>query len=241
MIPVAQPGAARRTIEGLLQLYGVSLGLSLDFAAPRLVDALLRNSMVQARVSRSLNRVPTEQVEQALRYFDGCRSRPLAVCGHSLGGVLAQVVSQQRGVICVSFNGPFMGGIAGAVPQSSGQLIYVNAIGDPLSFSTKSMGHLPKWSRAQCASAGVPPRRVDSSRPSWLFVLSPGLYMGLEVADTVKSCADTLRYLRDVMLYHHSIDTLVPMVSRDPRFTSPLVDAALTARVGGHTARGTRR
>ena len=46
-------------IEGLLQLYGVSLGPSLDFAAPRLVDAVLRNRTVQERVARTLNSIGT--------------------------------------------------------------------------------------------------------------------------------------------------------------------------------------
>jgi len=222
MMPVAQSGAARRTIEDLLRLYGVSLGPALDFAAPRLVEAVLRNGMVQASVSRSLNRVPTQQVRQALRYFDACQPRPRAVCGHSLGGALAQVVSQQRGVIGVSFNGPFMGDIAGAVPSSSGQLIYVNAIGDPLSFSTSSMGHVPHGQVHTVRLPAFPRRPAASAQPRWLAALSPALAMGLEVADTVRAYADILRYLGDTMLYHHSIDTLAPAVNRDPRFASPL-------------------
>ena len=112
---------------------------------------------------------------------------------------------------------------AGAVPQSSGQLIYVNAIGDPLSFSTSSMGHLPHGPVHDVRRPAFLRWRVDSSRPSWLFALSPALSMGLDVADTVRSYADILSYLGDVMLYHHSIDTLAPVVSRDQRFASPLV------------------
>ncbi|MDQ8160521.1 MAG: hypothetical protein P3B76_12905 [Gemmatimonadota bacterium] len=228
MVPIARPGAARDAVESLLRIYGVSMGPVLDFMAPRITEAVLQTEAVRDQVRRRLNRVPTEQVRAALRYFDACSPRPVAVCGHSLGGALAQVVSQQRGVTAVSFNGPFMGDIGGAAPMSSGDLIYVNAIGDPLSFMTGAMGHVPhgQLHTVRLPAFRRPPVRQDSA-PTWLRVVSPALAIGADCADSARQYAETLRYLGETMLYHHSIDSLVPALSASARFASTVPGAPL--------------
>ena len=48
-----------------------------------------------------------------------------------------------------------------------------------------------------------------------------------DCADSARQYAETLRYLGETMLYHHSIDSLVPALSASARFASTVPGAPL--------------
>src|SRR5690349_11819014 len=91
MVPVTQPGAARRAVEALFEQYDTEHRSVLAAFAPQLIDRVLHLSPIRTRVQQYANSVPTQQVAEALRYFDQCKPTPQVVVGHSLGGALAQI------------------------------------------------------------------------------------------------------------------------------------------------------
>ena len=104
------------------------------------------------------NKIPEDQTKFALvlaqRAYAYCqqnRQKLLCFTGHSLGGALAQFLSEQTGpggtakipvpVPCIAFNSPCMGTISGMRKGFGGRILSVNARLDPLSLATNLAGN----------------------------------------------------------------------------------------------------
>jgi hypothetical protein len=253
MAPLARPGAAQSTLEGLLRTYHVSGSNLIAATAPLLVEALMQSTVIRAVIAVRANQVPGEQVQRALQYFDSCATRPTMVTGHSLGGALAQIVSQQRNVPCVAFNSPHMGDLGastgadgarvdGMVPMSSQTLLQVNADLDPLSMATAAVGNL---AHGRVITVKLPPFHAAPTRhsvdvPLWASLLAPvaaAMYDGYQTASAELSFhRELMQYLGEIMLYGHSMANLCATIARDGRYAVMLSPASPVARGHQHNA-----
>lgn len=106
----------------------------------------LEDVVADANMIPSMGRIPPSQSRAAVQVFDTssqCTVNDIsAVTGHSLGGALAKVVSQQKNVTAVAFNAPLIGDLNGVAPRSSPLIHNFNAINDPVSGITGAMGSL---------------------------------------------------------------------------------------------------
>ena len=223
MVPTADPGQAAAALRELLEAYGVAH--EGHFAvAPEMFDRVMQSSPARLAVRRYANRIPPEQVQAALQYFDATTPRPSTVVGHSLGGALAKIVSQERGVPAVAFNSPYMGALGGVSPTTSGVQISVNADRDPLSFATRAIGNLPHGEVIEVAIAPVPDARPRTARrPVWgylVFGLS-GL-AARELEFQMRRHRELLDYVLACALHYHSMENLRRAVSNQPRFREDL-------------------
>lgn len=129
------------------------------------------------------NRIPEDQtkfaVSLAQRAYDFClrdKQKLLCFTGHSLGGALAQFLSEQTGtggdtripvpVPCVAFNSPCMGSMSGMRRGYGGRIFSVNARLDPLSLATKLAGnathsHEKDYVSVETVAAPTPPAISD--------------------------------------------------------------------------------
>ena len=239
MVPLARPGAARATLDHLLHNYHVSGPNLLASAVPPLVEALMQNGTMRDLIRTSANQVPGEQVQRALQYFDRCSPRPTMVTGHSLGGALAQVVSQQRNVPCVAFNSPHMGDLGasagadggrveGMIPMTSQTLLQVNANLDPLSVATAAVGNL---THGRVITVVIPPFHEAPTRhtvdvPLWASLLAPTAAYLYDTYQTVSGelsfHRELIQHLGDAMLYGHSMANLCAAIAREGRYSAML-------------------
>ena len=226
MIPRIPEGNAERTIEALLEQYGLADAEYLE-SAPRVLENITRMRAVRDQIRTQANRVPTGQTPQAMRYFEE-GPRPDFVTGHSLGGALAKVVSQRTGTRCVAFNSPFMGDLQGVEATSTMSILSMNTAGDPLSLATQAVGNLP---HGPTITLAIPPpeglrvprrRRVNP----WTHAARGPLGLGTFVGDHVSSHGEYLvalaRYLGAIALHHHSMANLRRAIERIPPYRAPI-------------------
>lgn len=143
MTPLLREGVANHALEKLLQAYGVgdrrtSVRIATEFSA-----GVLESSLTQKAVGKWGNRVPAGQTREALSFYDATFPKPVMVVGHSLGGALAKTVGDNRKVVSVGFNSPYMGGMQGVFQHSSMLETSIDTVGDPLSLLTREVGNLP--------------------------------------------------------------------------------------------------
>ncbi|MGH7470716.1 MAG: hypothetical protein ACRENP_22435 [Longimicrobiales bacterium] len=143
MVPLLRRGAAQDALLALARQYNLEQHAVTAAVAGRIIDVIAQTGPVSVAIESFANQVPIEQLRHGLAYFDRVQPRPQFVTGHSLGGALAQLVSQQRSVPALAFNSPSMGTIRGAVPVTSMLIAQINARGDPLILATQSVGNLP--------------------------------------------------------------------------------------------------
>ena len=226
MVPMTEPGAARLAFQTLFRQYGVDNLSVAALVAPQLAESLVQFQPVATVIERHANQVPTEQLRQALAYFDSCQPRPRFITGHSLGGALAQLVAHERGVPAIAFNSPFMGTLRGAMPASSQLILQINTVGDPLSLATQSVGNLP---HGRVITVSIPPRHQPPQmqrRPrGFLDVVAPAAAMAYREAEAqAQYHRQLLGYVGEAMLYYHSMGELLLAILREPRFAMPLLD-----------------
>jgi alpha-beta hydrolase superfamily lysophospholipase len=178
---------------------------------------------VRGMVRQYANQVPTTQLSQALAYFDRCPRAPNFVTGHSLGGALAQLVSQQRGVPAIAFNSPFMGDLSGVVLTSSQLIVQINARGDPLSLATAAAGNLPHGRVITLDTAPFHPGpRLADAPPWWVAAVSPAAAAFIVERDQFQYHRELLSYLGEAMLHYHSMENLMKTIRLLRRFTTQL-------------------
>lgn len=223
MVPTADRGQAAAALRELLEAYGVANEGHFS-VAPEMFDRVMQSSTAQLAVRRYANRIPAEQVQAALQYFDASTPRPTIVVGHSLGGALAKIVSRERNVPAVAFNSPFMGDLGGVAPASSGIQISVNADRDPLSLATQAIGSLPHGDVIPVSIAPVPEARPRTARrPVWgylVFGLS-GL-AARELEFQLRRHQELLDYVLACALHYHSMEHLRQTVVAQARFREDL-------------------
>lgn len=166
MVPVASEENVRRVIPGLLEAYGLGDREELT-VMNSIVSQLVSYARAQALIGDEANQVPPHQTPQAEAYLARLGSTPVVVTGHSLGGALAKVVALRHALIGVAFNSPFMGNLEGVPPVSSPQIFNINAVGDPLSSATRSVGNLPtgREFQVQVRQCVASPPREPSVEP----------------------------------------------------------------------------
>lgn len=161
MVPNASVEHVLRVVPSILHEYGLSDSPELNLMGS-LLTQVLTHFRTRLLISSLANQAPPQQSSQALAYVASLGRNPVVVTGHSLGGALAKVVALRRGLLCVAFNSPFMGDLRGVPPLSS-TLRSINAVGDPLSLATKSVGNLPHGQEIQVRVPGLPD--APPSRP----------------------------------------------------------------------------
>lgn len=119
---------------------------------------LFTRAGVRKGVEKWGNRIPPNQARNACTFAKQvnslCKTKGLKIrcfTGHSLGGALAQYLSEQTGdgglteikekIPAVAFNSPSMGTISGMRKGMGGGILCVNARLDPLSLATKLAGN----------------------------------------------------------------------------------------------------
>jgi pimeloyl-ACP methyl ester carboxylesterase len=230
MVPLCDPAQARGMMDQLFRQYQVTEPSVLTTVAPRVLDAVLSARSIREGIAAHANQVPNMQLHDALSYVRQLPRAPQFVAGHSLGGALAQCVALQRTIPGISFNGPFMGNLRGAVPQSSASLLYINTIGDPLSFATKAVGNLPQAGEIAVQippfSRRAPTPGAPAEVPWWRRVAMPfvaALESGYHEFDRQRRFhAELVGYLGEIMLYHHSMANLLQQMRGSGRFAAPL-------------------
>jgi len=106
----------------------------------------LDDIVADANMIPRMGRIPPSQSRAAVQVFDTISQCTVngvdAVTGHSLGGALAKVVSQQKNVTAIAFNAPYIGDLGGSAPRSSPLIHNFNATNDPVSGITGALGSL---------------------------------------------------------------------------------------------------
>ncbi len=141
MIPLASAAQTASVPPALMRAYGLQDNTELALGGLILTNVMHYN-WAQNQIAGAANQIPPVQSRHAVETFDSISPAPNFVCGHSLGGALAKIVCQQRGVACIAFNSPYMGDLQGMEPQSNSNMLSINAIGDPLSVATRQIGNL---------------------------------------------------------------------------------------------------
>lgn len=150
------------------------------------------------------NKVPPEQIKPALlltrRVVNYCianNKKILCFVGHSLGGAMAQYLSEQTGentmykrkIGAVAFNSPYMGSMEGMKPGKGGGILYVNAKLDPLSFLTREVGNVShaftktspnEYKLAYASSVEPYPGSLDYPKFSGWLLKCMGYYHGMD-------------------------------------------------------------
>jgi hypothetical protein len=160
MIPGINGNAADLAMQKLVIEY--CKGTRVEMAAIQNTGAfakyLFSRAGVQKGVEKWGNRIPPNQARNAYTFAKQvknlCQKEKLNIrcfTGHSLGGALAQYLSEQTGdgglttieknVPAVAFNSPSMGTIAGMRKGMGGGILCVNSRLDPLSLATKLAGN----------------------------------------------------------------------------------------------------
>lgn len=214
MSPTLDPKTVDKALTKLMKMY------RMNSPAPQLlVDwlrELQRNGVVPNQAFKS---VPPLQTRQALAFFDSENKKMKVdyVVGHSLGGALAKIVALRRGVNCIAFNAPYIGGLQGSLPTNIGGEIYnVNAKLDPVSRITRFLG----------ASTVGNELTINTPAPRTYQPSQTGIFAG------AMSYAINRRYgnsVNDILIlghlaaHYHSIDTLKKAIKRGSvRFSLPL-------------------
>lgn len=160
------------------------------------------------------NQIPARQADVGVAYLKQLAKRAAeegfeiaAITGHSLGGALAQFLSQQTGsggsvladcpIPGVAFNSPYMGTIAGTRRGSGGGILTVNCRLDPLSFLTREVGNT---SHASLGSYVVEPTPFSELAPV------------LPNTPTLSQLNPFLKWLMKAMHHYHSMPNLVAKV-----------------------------
>jgi len=141
MVPLTSGQHVRAVLPEVLRAYGLQENPELG-AGAYLLGRLLASPQVTAVIALAADQVPRDQAGQAADYLDRLDTPPAFLVGHSLGGALAKVMCQHRGIPAIGFNSPCMGNLQGTVPMSNMNLLSVNSIGDPLSLATRTAGNL---------------------------------------------------------------------------------------------------
>lgn len=224
MVPLLRSGAAQQMLQSLARHYRLDEYAGVAGNAGQVIDALAQTQPVRDAIQEYANRVPTEQLRQALSYFDGIRPRPTFVTGHSLGGALAQLVSQQRSVPALAFNSPSMGMIRGAVPATSPLIAQINARGDPLSTATEGVGNLPHGRVITVAiQTYSPPPRLERRPVGWMDLLMPvPALLEREWSAHTDYYRRLLSYIGGAMLHYHSMANLYKALGGVGRFSADL-------------------
>ena len=224
MVPLLRRGAAQDALQALARQYNLEDQTTIARVAGRIIDVIAQTEPVSDAIERYANQVPTDQFRQALAYFDGIRPRPQFVTGHSLGGALAQLVSQQRSVTALAFNSPSMGTIQGAVPATSMLIAQVNARGDPLSLATQSVGNLPhgRVLTIDIQPYSAPPQ-FRRRQLGWMDLMMPvPAMLQREWSAHTEHYREIVSYLGGAMLHHHSMKNLLIALIRHRRFSVAL-------------------
>jgi hypothetical protein len=225
MVPLTHPGDAMVTLQTLLRHYNVSNTGVIANIAPQLLENLFQSPAAKIGVYALANTAPREQLQKALAYFDRAKPRPAFVTGHSLGGALAQLVSQQRDVPCVAFNSPHMGDLQGVVPMTSMLIVQVNANGDPLSLATRAAGNLThgRVITVNIPPFHAPPQYEPQNLPRWATLVAPVTTMVFRALSAeIRYSKALLAYLGEVMLYYHSMENLCNAVKQNGNFSVAL-------------------
>ncbi len=223
MVPVLEEGSVRRALESLTRDYDVGDDFVMGRILPRMAERVTGSTGARIAVGQFANRVP-DQINMALAYFDRQDPRPSFVTGHSLGGALAQLVGQRRGVPTVAFNSPNLGTIAGAAPVTSVGILLFNARLDPLSLVTREVGNPPHGRVISVDVKGFqrPPRRRQREF-NWRDLLMPlPARIGQRLRRESEHYAALTVYLGQAMLHYHGMGTLNTVLSKDNRYSRRL-------------------
>lgn len=222
MVPVIEAANAGDAIRSLLTAYDVG-DRGLLAMGPDLIEGIFSDVRVRAAIWALADQIPRPQVERALKYFDDTTPRPEIVVGHSLGGALAKIVSQNRDVPAVAFNSPFMGDLGGVVPATSGLQISVNASRDPLSFVTASVGNLAHGESIAVDVRSFPvPRLPDRPTRNHWTPLSAVRDTVTRIRDEARLQLDLIEYVGDAALHYHQMSTLTPVLRGSSEFSQSL-------------------
>ncbi len=223
MVPLLEPGAARNGLRAMAEELEVDDDLVMSRVLPSMAEDIMSRRSVRNRIARSANRVP-EQLDEALAYLDRQSPTPSWVTGHSLGGALAQLVGEARGVPAVAFNSPNLGFIGGATPVTSTGILLFNARLDPLSLVTREVGN-PAHGRVESVEVARFRRPPSRTRREfrWRDILTP---IPVRVAQRVRSesehYAALISYLLEAMFHYHGIGTLNTYLGKHGRYNRTL-------------------
>lgn len=176
---------------------------------------------VQHATKKWGNQIPPTQAMIArsfsMQVYNYCKANKLRLrcfVGHSLGGALAQYLSEQTGVggaldiqegiPAVAFNSPNMGKIQGMSKNAGGGILIVNARLDPLSFLTREVGNeshaaSPKheWRNIDIGTFEPPPRYMPNEQ------------------HTTEEYQKFRNWLLRAMKFYHSIDNMQDYLSKE--------------------------
>ena len=223
MVPLTRNGSVRAMLTELLSHY--DLRQPAAQVVPAVMDALFHSPAMRLLITTGANRIPAEQAAQARAYFRSAAGAPAYVVGHSLGGALAKIVAMQESVTAVAFNSPFMGDLRGTVPQTSRQIISVNASGDPLSLATREVGSLSHGQVITVELPAPPPPLRRTQAPAWSH---PVVRIAGPAAWAAAAAWDYLRadeFIDDLVAagkYYHSMENLHAAVQNLPALGSPI-------------------
>lgn len=195
MLPQLRLGAGVEALRKLFKRYCVT---DLSVRAAMAVLGLVIESYSSSGVARVFfNSVPPQQTRQALAFYK--KHKADYVVGHSLGGALAKVVSQECSVPCIAFNSPCMGQMRGFTPQATDLITSVNAHLDPLSFLTREVGN-QSHGRVIEKRVFKGKREPKNRWLSFFAYVNPAAAAAEDIAE--------LRYVLDTALHYHGIVTL---------------------------------
>jgi hypothetical protein len=217
MIPIIAPGKTKAMFEQLLKQYGLNQTNSLTRATPAMVENFVQHPFIRSLITLFANRIPPEQSDRAMRYFQSVPGNPRYVVGHSLGGALAKIVAMKTSTTAVAFNSPFMGDLKGTLPQSSPRIISVNTKGDPVSLATKAVGNLSHGRTINVAISppSVRPLQVPKWKLGWRLILDP---YGELIKPQAAYINNVFDHLLIAILHYHDMKNLHSAIKNNPRF-----------------------
>jgi hypothetical protein len=224
MAPVRTPEQARVFGQQFMTRYLKRSGWTPEIVG-KIFGLLYSRRGVNAALKAYANSIPEVQGAFAVAVAthagtyareNGLRLR--CVVGHSLGGALAQYVSEQTGrggkthldpLPGVSFNAPCMGSIKNMRPGAGGGLVVIHADFDPLSLSTGMAGNASHSNGKNEYSLSVTP--YDKDPPADLI---PNVSTPADLGRYIKPFSE---WMGGALLYYHTMDTLFShLQSHDP-------------------------
>lgn len=194
MAPVVNGDQAKKIIGKLVEEY--IKGYSYAQAAPHRVGNLAKlifdRNIVRTKLTIWGGQVPPTQALMARAFAQQvsnyCKAKNLKLrcfTGHSLGGALAQYLSEQTGdggethisenIPAVVFNSPNMGNLNGMRKGKGGGILVINARLDPLSNLTRLVGNKShamdkdhEFSEIDVGRPSPPPRFMEPATPNEL-------------------------------------------------------------------------
>jgi hypothetical protein len=221
-------GAAEFGRKLILSYLGERAGWTPD-ALSEVLRSVYSRRATQSILQKYANQIPQDHGNPALSlalnardYASKNKYRLRCFVGHSLGGALAQFVSEQTGsngragmgpLPGVSFNGPCMGNIAGMRRREGGGIVFAHHFLDPLSRATNLAGNgfHGKEHEIACPAypGGIPPEAPQNQTPE----------------QTGKALKALMAWMGEAFLYFHSMDTVLANLAHTNLASTLLEDA----------------